>query len=108
VPADASEERIVRYALETLPPGRIDRERLKRMSDEEIEAVIADDPDAAPVWTDEDLARARLVIPGHLKARWMEIDPEVLTWFLAGGDDYRSRINAVLRAYVEARKRAGG
>ena len=34
----------------------------------------------------------------------MRLDPDVLAWFKQGGKGYLSRMNAVLRAYVEAQK----
>jgi uncharacterized protein (DUF4415 family) len=34
------------------------------------------------------------------------IDPEVLAWFEAQGEEYQDRINAVLRAYIEAKRQA--
>ena len=43
----------------------------------------------------------------------LRVDADVLTWFLAQGPRYRSRMNAVLRAYMRAKTastkaRAGG
>jgi uncharacterized protein (DUF4415 family) len=37
----------------------------------------------------------------------IRLDRDVLDWFRARGPRYQSRINAVLRAYVRARERAG-
>jgi uncharacterized protein (DUF4415 family) len=37
----------------------------------------------------------------------LRIDEDVLAWFRGQGPGYQTRMNAVLRAYVEARKRAG-
>ena len=34
----------------------------------------------------------------------VRLDPEVLAWFRQSGKGYLSRMNAVLRAYVEAQK----
>jgi uncharacterized protein (DUF4415 family) len=34
----------------------------------------------------------------------MRLDPEVLAWFRQGGKGYLSRMNAVLRAYVDAQQ----
>jgi len=34
------------------------------------------------------------------------LDPDVLDWFKAPGAGYQTRINAVLRAIVHARRRA--
>ena len=36
----------------------------------------------------------------------IRLDPAVLRWFKAAGPGYQTRINAVLRAFVQARQRA--
>ena len=36
------------------------------------------------------------------------IDSEVLAWFSSQGEAVQARINAVLRAHMEARRKAGG
>jgi uncharacterized protein (DUF4415 family) len=38
------------------------------------------------------------------KAISIRIDPDVLEWFKKHGKRYQSRINAVLRAYVESHR----
>jgi hypothetical protein len=60
-----SSERIVRYTAEDLPPSRTDWERLRTMTEEEIEANARSDPDNPP-WTDDELARAVPVKAGDL------------------------------------------
>lgn len=57
-----SKENFVRYTLDNLPAGRIDRARVLGTTDEEIEAMAAADPDN-PLATDEELAAGRLVLP---------------------------------------------
>lgn len=49
---------------------------------------------------------ARVVLPGEAPKVpiSMRVDPEVLHWFKDSGKGYLSRMNAVLRAYVEAQK----
>jgi uncharacterized protein (DUF4415 family) len=49
---------------------------------------------------------ARVVMPGEAPKVpiSMRLDPEVLAWFKQSGKGYLSRMNAVLRAYVEAQK----
>jgi uncharacterized protein (DUF4415 family) len=85
---------------------RTDWARLRAMSDEEIERNAAEDPDN-PEWTDEELAKAERVPARSSKsAIYIRLDPEVLEYFREGGRGYQSRINAVLRSYVE-RRRAG-
>ena len=38
----------------------------------------------------------------------IEVEPEVLEWFKAQGDDWEHRLAAVLRIYVEAHKDLAG
>jgi uncharacterized protein (DUF4415 family) len=88
--------------------GRTDWDRVGAMTDEEIEAAAASDPDALPLdeafWRD-----ARVVFPRAVRKKHtgLRIDEDVLAWFRAQGPGYQTRMNAVLRAYVEAQKRGG-
>jgi len=62
----------------------------------------------APAWTPEAFARA--VVLSGLKTLpkksllSLRIDADVLEWFRAQGRGYQSRMNALLRAYMEAHK----
>jgi len=47
---------------------------------------------------------ARVVMPGGKRQVTLRLDAEVLDRFKAGGRGWQTRINAVLRAYVEARR----
>ena len=49
---------------------------------------------------------ARVVMPGEgpKVPVSLRVDPEVLAWFKDSGKGYLSRMNAVLKAYVEAQK----
>jgi uncharacterized protein (DUF4415 family) len=38
---------------------------------------------------------------------YLPLDPHVLDWFKARGAGYQTRINAVLRAFVQAKERSG-
>ncbi|HEU0221914.1 MAG TPA: BrnA antitoxin family protein, partial [Paracoccaceae bacterium] len=78
-----------------------DQERLKALTDEEIEAAIAGDPEADP---ELDWTRAELVEPVLKKPVSIRLDPDVLEFFRAQGKGYQTRINAVLRAYMEAKR----
>jgi uncharacterized protein (DUF4415 family) len=103
VPKD---ERIVRHNLERLPQGQTDWKRVDQLTDQEIEAAIRDDPDAAPICEEQWFERAQLVIPPHLKHLWVQIDEDLMAWFRQQGEDWPARINTVLREHVEARRRA--
>jgi uncharacterized protein (DUF4415 family) len=38
----------------------------------------------------------------------LHLDPDLVAWFKAQGDEYEQRINAALRIYAEAHKAYGG
>jgi uncharacterized protein (DUF4415 family) len=89
-------------------PSRTDWDRVRAMSDYEIEAAAAAGPDAPPL--DEAFWReARVVFPRPVRKKHtgLRIDEDVLAWFRAHGPGYQTRMNAVLRAYVQAQKRGG-
>ena len=48
------------------------------------------------------IARQGLPQSGRKAAISLRIDPEVLDWFRTQGPGYQTRMNAVLRAYMEA------
>ena len=48
-------------------------------------------------------SRARLVLPEAGKTQLtLRLDSDLVDWFKASGKGYQTRMNAVLRAYVEA------
>ena len=87
-----------------------DPQRVGALKDSEI-VVDAD----APSWTPEMFARAvvkrGLDSPTAKTLLSLRVDSDVVTWFRAQGRGYQSRMNALLRAYMDAhrqsRKRAG-
>ena len=50
---------------------------------------------------------AKVVFPKPKKAVTIRIDGDVLDWFRKGGKGYQSRINAVLRSYMESLETEG-
>jgi uncharacterized protein (DUF4415 family) len=80
---------------------RTDLERLDRMTEEEIEEAARSDPDSL-LLEDCDLSTLRVVMPETKKSISIRIDPDVLSFFKPFGKGYKSRMNAVLRAYMEA------
>jgi len=76
------------------------------MTDREIEAAVKADPDAAPLLDRNWFKRARMVMSERKVPISLRIDREVVEWFKARGSRYQSRMNAVLKAYVEAHRRA--
>jgi uncharacterized protein (DUF4415 family) len=82
--------------------SRTDWARVDALTDEEIERAIAEDPDAAPLLDEAWFRKARLVPPDPKVPISIRIDREILDWFKQRGPRYQTKINAVLRAYVEA------
>jgi uncharacterized protein (DUF4415 family) len=80
-----------------------DLERLSALTDAEI------DTSAVPEISPEQFARAvvrRGLKPVPVKAQLtIRVDREVLDWFRGQGRGYQTRINALLRAYMEAHKK---
>ncbi len=77
--------------------------RVKAMKDKDV--VVDRD---APEWTPEMFARA--VVKRGLKSAptksllSIRVDTQVISWFKSQGPGYQSRMNALLRAYMEAHK----
>ena len=80
--------------------GKTDWARVDAMTEGEIEAAIANDPDWAEI-KDIDWSDAVLVIPPRKKAISIRVDEDVLDFFKREGEGYQRRINAVLRSYMQ-------
>jgi len=81
---------------ESLP----DWARVRAMSDEEVETAATADPE----WQDIDpdgVAKAEPVRPVKKRRLTLAVDEDVLDWFRSHDRHYRSRVNAILRAYME-------
>ncbi len=78
--------------------GRTDWKRLRRAKDEDID--FSDIPELSG-----DLIR-EMVWAGPKVPVSPRVDSEVMDWFKRHGKGYQTRIDAVLRAYVNARKAA--
>jgi uncharacterized protein (DUF4415 family) len=74
-------------------------------TDEEVRAGIATDPDAAPELNEEWFAKAILVTPPKKQQVSIRLDPEILDYFKSTGPGYQTRINTVLKLFVEHQKR---
>lgn len=79
--------------------SRTDWAKLESMTDEEI-----DYSDILPL-DDEFFATGELRLPETKPLISIRIDPDVLAWFRSQGSGYQTRMNAVLRMYMEARMR---
>lgn len=88
-------ENIVSYTSEELATmrergeSRTDWQRIKTMTDADIDAAIAADPDAEEI-TDEDWQQATLTIP-------VQLDAEMMAWLKSQGEDYQAHIQRLVR-----------
>lgn len=83
--------------------GKTDWAAVDALTDEEIEAAVRNDPDAVPL--DFDWSEAVLVIPPKKKAISIRVDEDVLDFFKDQGSGYQRRINAVLRSYMQVKRK---
>lgn len=99
-------ERTVRYTAAEIDDmvrrgeDRTDYARLDAMTEEELEASIDHEEEGE---VDQSVVYVGLPALGRFT---LYVDRDVADWFQAQGDDARTRMNAVLRRYVEARKHA--
>ncbi len=99
-------KRIVSRSPNSSRPERTDWRRVAAMTEKEIVAAAKSDPDAQP--TDREFWKdAKVVLPERKQPVTLRIDQDVLSWFKAQGQRYQSRMNAVLKAYVQAHRKAG-
>jgi uncharacterized protein (DUF4415 family) len=75
------------------------------MSDREIENAVKADRDAAPILGKDWFRTARLALPERKVPISLRMDRDVVEWFRAQGRPYQPRMNAVLKAYVEAHRK---
>ena len=94
----------VRYIPGKSYSGKTDWTRFDALTDEDIRKAVASDPDAAPILDAAWFRRAKVVFPEPKKATSIRLDGDVIGWFQRQGKGYQTRINAVLRAYVEAHR----
>jgi uncharacterized protein (DUF4415 family) len=98
-----SDNDTVRYTADDLEAkrkrgeGRLDRDRLAQLSDADIEAQAEGEPEF-------DWANADIGIPPKKTQLTMRLDQDIVSWFQAQGAGYQTRINAVLRQYMQAHK----
>jgi uncharacterized protein (DUF4415 family) len=103
----AKKEDIRRYTADELAEMRrkglsqTDWAKVDAMSEEELEASIAADPD--DVHEPLDWTKAIKGLPPRKAAVKLRIDEDVLGWFKSTGKGYQTRMNNVLRAFFESR-----
>jgi uncharacterized protein (DUF4415 family) len=88
----------MRYSALDLPPAS--GAEAPELTDEQIAAAVRDDPDAAPIADEDFWASAELVAPPQKEAISIRVDKDVLDWFRSLGRGYQTRMNMVLRGYM--------
>ncbi|MDP9368683.1 MAG: BrnA antitoxin family protein [Chloroflexota bacterium] len=98
-------EHIVRYTADELTAmrqrgdGQTDYARLDAMTEAELEALIDREEEGEIDWS-----TVQVGIPGPKQQLTVRFDADVVVWFKAQGAGYQTRMNAVLRSYVDAQK----
>lgn len=82
--------------------SKTDWKRVKAMSQAEVEKLADDDEGALPEGWENTLM---IGLPPRKKDVHIRLDADILDWFKGHGAGYQTRINAVLRSFVQARQR---
>jgi uncharacterized protein (DUF4415 family) len=80
-----------------------DWSRFDALTEEDIRKAVADDPDAAPI--DMDWSDAVILDLMPKTAISFRVDADVYDFFKSKGKGFQTRMNAVLRAYVEHQRK---
>lgn len=108
----SKKERIARHSAEELGrlrragKSRSDWKRSAAMTSKEVEASVASDPEEVGMIVDWE--SASIEMPQAKAVLNMRVDRDVLDYFRRTGRGYQTRINAVLRAFVRARRSESG
>ncbi len=103
----ARKERIVKYtdkelrAMQERGESKSNWAQAAAMTDAELEAAIASDPDEAGMVVD--WSKATVELPQPKAVLNMRVDYDVMEFFRNQGKGYQTKINAVLRSYVDQR-----
>jgi uncharacterized protein (DUF4415 family) len=73
------------------------------MKDEDID--LSDSPEISPEMFAQAVVRKGLKPVARKEQVTLRIDSDVLEWFRRQGQGYQTKINGLLRAYMEAHKR---
>ena len=77
-----------------------DWERIDALTDAEVD--FSDSPEITPEMFAKAVVRRGLESRSKKVQLTLRVDSDVITWFKEQGQGYQSRINALLRAYMEA------
>ena len=86
----------------TSKKSRTDWARVDAMKEEDIE--LSESPEIAPEMFARAVVRKGLKAVPRKEQLTLRIDSDVLDWFRKQGQGYQTKINALLRAYMEAHR----
>lgn len=86
----------------SLTKSRTDWERVDALRDEDID--VSEHPEMTPEMFARAIARKGLRPIPRKQQVTLRLDVNVLEWFKAQGRGYQTRINELLRAYMEAHR----
>jgi uncharacterized protein (DUF4415 family) len=86
--------------------GGSDWHRIDNLSEAEIEAMAHADSDN-PATTAAEWTKGFVGLPPRKTPVNAKFDEDVVAWFKTHGRGYQSRMNAVLRRYMEAHRKTG-
>ena len=86
----------------TLKKSGTDWVRLKAMKDREID--LSENPELTPEMFARAIVRRGLKPPSGKIQLTLRVDRDVVEWFKKRGRGYQTKINALLRAYMDVHK----
>lgn len=96
-------EHTVRYTADEMRrrgEDQTDWTRVDALTEEELEASIDHAEEGEIDWS-----TVQVGIPGPKQQLTVRFDADVVAWFKAQGAGYQTRMNAVLRSFVEAQNK---
>jgi uncharacterized protein (DUF4415 family) len=82
--------------------SRTDLKKVDAMTDAELERIIAEDEDERDL--QHDWTQAKLVLVEPKQSVHLRLEQEIIDYFKAQGKGHISRMQAVLKAYVNAHR----
>lgn len=100
-------ERLVRYTSEELREMKRrgefqepDWDYIDSLTEEELEASIDVEEEGMPIWDS-----LIVDLPQPTQQLTVRFDGDIIDWFKAQDPEYQTKMNAVLRSFVDAKKR---
>jgi len=87
---------------DTSKKSRTDWKRVDKLKDEDID--LSDIPEVSPEMFARAIVRRGLKPVSSKVQLTLRLDSEVLEWFRKQGQGYQTKINALLKAYMDAHK----